>query len=258
MLLAGLISVAASLAAQAQDYQVNPIASDNFTGDGNGSLNGATGGTGWTSPWTLGAASSGVNWTANSSAGQISGSAYNLYDNYRSLPQQSSGIVYVEVLANYSDNSGNGYGEIRLGLNSGGGFPSANTSTELSSGGTGGGYFNTGTWGIIVPGASPNSSFSTTELGSQTLLLEQINYTTATTKLWVNPNLSGFNYLDPTATPDATVNGAGEFSDIEFLSVAGTVSDVSVFSVVAAPEPTSYAVAAGALLLVVGMRRRRA
>jgi len=50
MLLAGLISVAASLAAQAQDYQVNPIASDNFTGDGNGSLNGATGGTGWTSP----------------------------------------------------------------------------------------------------------------------------------------------------------------------------------------------------------------
>jgi len=150
MLLAGLISVAASLAAQAQDYQVNPIASDNFTGDGNGSLNGATGGTGWTSPWTLGAASSGVNWTANSSAGQISGSAYNLYDNYRSLPQQSSGIVYVEVLANYSDNAGNGYGNIRLGLNSLGGQPYADTGYIISSGYNNASYFNPGTGGGVA------------------------------------------------------------------------------------------------------------
>jgi hypothetical protein len=243
--LVGSLSLAAGATSQAA---INSIASDDFTGDGNGALGGATGGTGWTSPWTLGAAYSGANWSVSSTSsasypgvagplGQMSGAYENLYDNYRSLPLQNSGIVYVQILANYANYAGNGYGQIRLGLNNPGGYPIAYTSFILSSGYAGPGYYQPGTWGI---GGTAGFSFSSTALGSQTLLLEQINYNTGTSELWVNPTLSGFNYLNPTATPDATIASAGAFNDIEFLNIAGTVNQVSVFSVTApVPEPST-------------------
>ena len=276
-LLAAALSLAACAGVQADNsWQISPIASETFSEYGNGSLGGQNGGTGWGAAWynstysstSLSVANTGgltYPGLAGSGTFGLASASGGRFEDYRELSttvnssSSSHGIVYVEILADIANESGNGFSDFRL--TSGGNatsYPSTpgliGSSYQLTGPGTG--TTGQGYWTVITSSSSSPTVNSQVDLGTKTLLLDEINYNTGKSSLFVNPDLSTFNYLDPAITPNVTVAGAPSFNGIDILDAHGTISDIQVFAAV--PEPATYAVAAGVLLAVQGFRRRRA
>ena len=108
---------------------------------------------------------------------------------------RSSGIIYVQFLGQFGSTSGGGTPNIRL-LDSG-----ALTGGFGGNGGTDGGDMSILN-SSLQPAANGLSS-SSASLSDLNLVVACIDYEDDTTTMWVNPNLSTFNYEDPTS-PDAT------------------------------------------------------
>jgi hypothetical protein len=219
-----------------------------------GSLAGQNGGTGWTSAWindyasgtsfdvsATGLSYPGLTTTGGSMVWASGGNG--ISEDSRSLPLLDSGIIYVEFLSQFGSTSGGGTPNIRL-MDSGsltGGF-----------GGNGGTYGNDMSIlnSSLQPAANGLSS-SSAGLSGLNLVVACIDYENTTTTMWLNPNLSTFNYANPTA-PDATyANLAPAFNTLSIYSRSpGNVDEISIL-VEPVPEPSTTSlviVGAGAIL----------
>lgn len=116
----------------------------------------------------------------------------------REIPLQSSGIVYLQFLANFGTQTGGGTPMLRIFDESG-----ALTAGIGANGGTYGSNIsildNTGN-----PPADGSASSGT--INSETFVVVKIDYTNNRTSMWLNPNLSTFSYLNP-PSPTVFVNG---------------------------------------------------
>ncbi len=232
--------------------QFTTIAYDGFNYSA-GTLAGQNGGTGWTSAWTndytsggsfyvsaTGMTYSGLTTSGGSLVWHSGGN--NISEDSRSLPLMDSGIVYILFLGQFGSTSGGGTPNLRL-------FDSG-----VLSGGFGG---NGGTYGGFVSilnnslnPAADGSSSSSVSLSLENLIVARIDYQGDTTSLWVDPNLSTFNYQNPTS-PNATYAGlAPVFNNLSIVSRSpGNVDEITIMAE-SVPEPayTSLGVIGGALV----------
>jgi len=248
-----------TLVVSASTYaQFTLVAHDGFNYSA-GSLNGQSGGTGWTSSWVndytsgasfqvnaTGMSYSGLTTTGGSLAWANGGNG--ISEDSRSLPVMNSGVVFIQFLGQFGSSSGGGTPNIRL-LNSG-----------AVTGGIGG---NGGPFGSSVsildatlnPAANGSSS-SSANLSALNLVIARIDYQNDSTSLWVNPNLSTFDYENPT-TPDASYAGlAPTFNAIGIYSRSpGSVDEISVMTE-PVPEPTTASLMLTGLGVAFVCRRR--
>jgi len=238
------ISLAFTVVVSASSYaQLTTVAYDGFNYSA-GSLNGQNGGTGWTTSWlndyTSGASFqvslSGMSYSGLSTSGGSlawASGGNGISEDSRSLPLMNSGVVFIQFLGQFGSSSGGGTPNLRF-LNSG-----------TVTGGIGG---NGGTYGgkVSILDASLNpaangSSSSAANLSALNFVIARIDYQNDSTSLWVNPNLSTFNYESPT-TADATYAGlAPAFNSIAFYSRSpGSVDEISIMAE-PVPEPSSTA-----------------
>lgn len=218
--------------------QLTTVAEDNFNYSNGSSLAGQTGGTGWTSAWvndyTFGASmnvsATGLTYPGLTSGGSaVWGSGGNgISEDSRSLPLQDSGLLYIQFLCQFGSSSGGGTPNIRL----------YNSGTL-----TGGFGANGGTYGSVISilntslqPASGGTSSSTANLSGENLVVGLIDYQNNTTEMWVNPDLSTFDYAAP-PSPNATYAAlAPQFNDIAiYTKNPAAISDLQIMTV---PEPT--------------------
>jgi hypothetical protein len=242
---------------EASQAQFTTVAYDGFN-YGTGTLAGQNGGTGWTSAWindyTSGASFNvsatgltypGLTTTGGSIVWASGGNG--ISEDSRSLPLMDSGIVYVQFLGQFGSTSGGGTPNIRL-LDSG----------SLTGGFGGNGGTDGGDMSILNSSLQPaanGSSSSSASLSALNLVVACIDYDDDTTTMWVNPNLSTFNYEDPTS-PDATYMGlAPVFNTLAIDSRSpGNVDEITVLAE-PTPEPaTASLLMAGAGILLWGSR----
>jgi hypothetical protein len=147
----------------------------------------------------------------------------------RSLSLQNSGSVYLQFLCQFGSSSGLGTPTIRL-LDDGnvtGGF-----------GGNGGSFG--GVMSILdtsLQPASDGSSSSSASLSGLNLVVALFDYQNNTTEMWVNPDLSTFDYLNP-SSPDATADFAPTFDSLAMYTRSpGSVDEIQIMSV---PEPAAF------------------
>ncbi len=223
----------------ASHAQLTNVAYDGFNYSA-GSLAGRNGGPGWTSSWindyTSGASFqvsltpmtyTGLTPSGGSLAWASGGNG--ISEDSRSLPLMNSGVVYLQFMSQFGSSSGGGTPNIRL-LNSG-----AVTGGLGGNGGTHGGMMS-----ILDASLNPaanGSSSSSVSLSTLSLVVARIDYQNDSTSLWVNPNLSTFDYENPAAA-DATYAGlAPVFNTIAIYSRSpGSVDEISVMAE-AVPDP---------------------
>ena len=219
--------------------QLTTIAYEGFN-YGVGSLDGQNGGTGWVSPWVNDywpGTSMVVNGTdmtypglttSGGSAVWTSGGV-GISEDMRSLSLQNSGSIYLQFLCQFDSSSGAGTPNIRL-------FDDGNLTAGF--GGNGGTYG--GVMSILdtsLQPASDGSSSSSASLSSLNLVVALFDYQNNTTEMWVNPDLSIFDYLNP-SSPDVTANFAPAFDAIAiYTRDPGSVDEIQIMSV---PEPASF------------------
>ena len=226
-----------------------------------GSLAGQNGGTGWSSAWvndytsgaSLNVSTTGFSYTGLSTSG---GSAVwgsggnNISEDSRSISLLNSGVVYFQFMSQFGSSSGGGTPNIRL-LNSG-----------TLTGGFGG---NGGTYGGVMSildtslnAASDGSSSTSASLSGLNLVVARIDYQNATTMMWVNPDLSTFDYANPTA-PNATYAGlAPAFNKVAIYTRSPASVDEITIMVQPVPEPSpSLLLMAGLGVMLYGWRRNR-
>jgi len=221
--------------------QLTTVAYDGFN-YGTGSLNGQNGGTGWTSSWlndyTSGASfqvsSSGLSYSGLTTSGGsvVWGNGGNgISEDSRSLPVMNSGVVFIQFLGQFGSSSGGGTPNIRL-IDSG-----AVTGGLGGNGGPFGG--DVSILDATLNPAANGSSSSSASLSSLNLVIARIDYQNESTSLWVNPDLSTFDYENPTA-PNASYAGlAPAFNSIAIYTRSpGNVDEISIMAE-PVPEPTT-------------------
>ena len=140
----------------------------------------------------------------------------------RSVTSPNSGIVYFQFISDFRSTSGGGTDNIRF----------------YKGGALQGGVEGNGsphTINILDSGLS-NGISSGNAIGDQSLVVMRINYDLNTTELWVNPNLSSFDYVNP-GSPDAQAAYDIEFDQIELVFRSGaSIDEISVFKLIPLPE----------------------
>ena len=208
------------------------------------SLTGQTGGDGWNGGWNsgyggdLGILSPGYTYpdlAVQGNAAQFAtGGAPGISEANRSLKAQNEGVVFVQCLfQSGSSGIGSGTPQLRLSL-SGAGW----------TGGLGG---NDGSVYVSILDSSVNpAGVSTAPLTDLNLLIYKIDYDAGESYLWTNPDLAGFDYLNP-STPDATASIAPQFDNVAIYFRSGaSIDEIAVMNIV--PEPgTLMFVTAGLL-----------
>lgn len=253
---AACVSLAGSTLATAQ---VVLVAHDSFDYS-SGTLTGRNGGSGWTSAWshayTFGGPfnvdSSGLNYTGLSTSGGRMAWAFGgngISENNRTLSLVNSGVAYIQFLGQFGSNSGGGTPNLRLYAG----------GTQTGAIGGNGGTYNqfVSILDASLSPASNGSSSSSALLSSLNLVVVRIDYTAQSTSLYINPNLSTFNYLNP-GTPAATYTGlAPAFDQVALYSRDPASFDELSIMTVAVPEPTWTGCAAAAAAGVFVLLRRR-
>lgn len=267
LMLACLGAVAIGIGAAPARAEV--IASDSFNYTAGSSILGANGGTGWGGAWfnaelifgnlVIGAGN--LSYPGLPSSGGNAQSQGNSTADGRALAGVSTSygdVVWVSFVSNFST-QGYGFDNLRFLDNS------TLTAGIGGNGSSSGDYTN---WSILNSSLAA-STFTNTPLNGQTALaLMEIDYTTGTSSLWMDPNLSTFI---GSQTPGMTVDFAPVFTQIQlFVRPSTTIDQLTLATTyqealgepAAVPEPPSSAVLAGGLV-VLGMvsrgssRRRR-
>ena len=205
-----------------------------------GSLAGQNGGTGWTTAWSrtyapggdFQVSSTGLSYSGlSTSGGSIvwgSGGTTGISEESRSLLRLDTGLVYIQFLCQFGASSGGGTPNIRLldgnTLTGGLGANGGSTISILDA--------------SLQP-ASGGSSSSSAALSSLNLVVARIDYQNNDTKLWVNPDLSTFNYQTP-PTANADYSGlAPTFDTIAIYSRSPANLDEIMVMQEPVPEPGS-------------------
>ena len=200
------------------------IAYEGFDYPDNSDIANKSGGSGWFGNWeagfygnsTMTVNSSGLSYTGLNVKGnklQWGGSGqYQPHSVRRAIKNPNSGIVYLQFISDFNSSGG---GTDRLDLNSGGttiaSFGGNNAQQKMS---------------ILAGGQTINSSYSVFDLS---LVIIQIDYNNNTTKMWVNPVLSTFDYSNP-GNPAAIYNSSISFDTISLtFRSGGQIDEISVF-----------------------------
>lgn len=200
------------------------IAYEGFDYPNNIDIANKSGGSGWFGNWEAGfygnstmiVNSSGLSYTGlNVTGNKLQWGGYGQYQPHsvrRAIKSPNSGIVYLQFISDFNSSSG---GTDRLDLNSGGttiaSFGGNNAQQKMS---------------ILAGGQIINSSYSVFDLS---LVIIQIDYNNNTTKMWVNPVLSTFDYSNP-GNPAAIYNSSIPFDTIALtFRSGGQIDEISVF-----------------------------
>jgi len=203
------------------------VAYEGFSYTSGTSLLNANGGTGWTSNWEqsyqhryLKTAATGFSYTGLTTIGNKAEWASNCYGGCndiaslkRGFPLQNEGVVYFQFISVLESSGGFGTPGIRL-----------YNSTTL----TGGFGASTGTKMSILNAGLANLSSSSANLNAQNLVVVRIDYNLNKTEMWINPNLTTFNYSNPTS-PTATASIAPEFDNFQLFMRSGSIDEISIF-----------------------------
>lgn len=202
----------------------NLIAYEGFDYPNNTDIGNQSGGLGWSGNWESGyyggssmfVHSSGLSYTGLKVGGnklQWDGPGqYQPHSVRRTIKNPNSGIVYLQFISDFNSSGG---GTDRLDLNSGGitiaSFGGNNSQQKMS---------------ILAGGQIINSSYSVFDLS---LVIIQIDYNNNSTKMWVNPILSTFDYSNP-GNPAAIYNNSIAFDSIALtFRPGGQIDEISVF-----------------------------
>jgi gliding motility-associated-like protein len=192
------------------------------------------GGSGWSSNWvanyygnsSMFVYSAGYSYSGLTTNGnRLEWGGYGQYQPHavkRSVSSPNSGIVYFQFISDFRSTSGGGTDNIRFykggALKGGvGGNGSPHTINILDSG--------------LSNGISSGSA-----IGDQSLVVMRINYDSNTTEVWVNPNLSTFDYINP-GSADAQASYDIEFDQIELVFRSGAaIDEITIFKLIPLPE----------------------
>ena len=206
------------------------IAYEGFDYSNGTNISNQGGGSGWSSNWaanyygnsSMYVYSSGYSYSGLTTNGnRLEWGGYGQYQPHavkRSVTSPNSGIVYFQFISDFRSTSGGGTDNIRFykggALQGGvGGNGSPHTINILDSG--------------LSNGISSGSA-----IGDQSLVVMRINYDSNTTELWVNPNLSSFDYVNP-GSADAQAAYDIEFDQIELVFRSGaSIDEISVFKLI--------------------------
>jgi GTP:adenosylcobinamide-phosphate guanylyltransferase len=219
VLVAALISINLIPTTAHAGQTLTLIAEDSF--DYSGNLVGQNGGSGFTSAWSYGSSTSNYRLSSptlsypgiTSAGGYVNGCSVlngQLCAVSRTIPLQSTGKVFIQMIVNF-------------GSQTGGGTPNLRLYDDLNqlSGGVGA---NGGTYGSKVsildttlnPNADGSSSAGT--LNGEQFVVLGIDYTENSTSLWLSPDMSSFNYYS-TPTPSAIYESlAPKIQSLLFIS----------------------------------------
>jgi hypothetical protein len=251
VLFAAAFGVAACGTSQAQ---LTTLAYDGFNYTAGASLSGQNGGVGWTGSWTQdyppGApfivSGTGMTYPGlTSSGGSIvwSSGGVGISEDSRTLPLINSGVVYIQFLAQFTESSSLGTPNIRL-------YDSGNLTGGF--GGNGG-----STMSILNLNLQPDSSAasSSAPLANANFVIARIDYQNDDTEMWVNPDLSTFNYANPTAPDAIDTDLAPAFNMLSIYSRDdANVDEIQISSI---PEPSIGALTCLAIALLFPKLRRR-
>lgn len=203
-----------------------------------GGLDGANGGFGWTNSWyrsytpggfaqvqATGLTYPGLDDTGGSVIWGTGGNQINGFS--RSFDRQADGIVFVRVLTHFTSQTGFGTPNLRFYDDVGG-----NVLTTFLLGNNGQPNM------AILDGSATILASSNASMNQLLLSIVRIDHAQQTTSLWVNPDLSTFDYAAPPQA-DAVANGfAPSFSRVDPLVRNGAVYDeISVLRLVPPPPP---------------------
>ena len=200
------------------------VAYEGFDYPNNTDVGNQSGGSGWSGNWESGfyggssmlVYSSGLSYAGLKVGGnklQWGGPGqYQPHSVRRTIKNLNKGIVYLQFISDFNSSGG---GTDRLDLNSGGttmaSFGGNNAQQKMS---------------ILAGGQIINSSYSVFDLS---LVIIQIDYNNNTTKMWVNPVLSTFDYSNP-GNPAAIYNSSIAFDTIVLtFRSGGQIDEISVF-----------------------------
>lgn len=187
-------------------------------------LIGKDGGTGWSTPWKAAygvsdydVIAAGLTYPGLDTVGgaiQWGTSSNQVVGTRRELPRIHEGVIFVQVLTHFTSQTGGGTPQIR--------FADDSTGVVTRTFALG----NNGQAPMSILSADGNVMAATTVSMNQRLLnVIRIDYDTDEIALWVNPDLSTFDYASPPAA-DAHVSGfAPTFSMIDPYSRFGVRFD---------------------------------
>lgn len=205
------------------------VAYEGFDYSSGSSIRNAAGGTGWTNPWmksymdrflktsTMGFTYPGL--TATGLKAEFDNACYGscnaIASLRRTLPLQNKGIVYFQFISVFETNGGGGTPSIRL-------FSEGTLTGGIGSSG--------GSFMSLLDATLSNTATSTSSLNAQNLVVVRIDYTLNKTEMWINPNLSTFDYSNPT-NPAATKLGfAPSFDRFDIFIRSGSIDEITIFS----------------------------
>ena len=201
------------------------VAYEGFDYSNGTDISNQSGGSGWSGNWTANyyggssmfVYSPGLSYAGlNSIGNKLEWGGIGTYQPHavkRSLNETfNSGIVYLQFISDFNSSSG---GTDRLDLQLDGTsqavFGGNNSAQKMS---------------ILAGGQVINSTHSVYDLS---LVIIQIDYKNNTTKMWVKPTLSSFDYKNPD-TPDAVYNSSIDFNGIELVfRSGGQIDEISIF-----------------------------
>ncbi|UFH34955.1 fibrinogen-like YCDxxxxGGGW domain-containing protein [Flavobacterium acetivorans] len=207
----------------------NLVAYEGFDYTSNSSLLNASGGTGWTTNWiktydnkylktsTTGFTYSGLTTTGLKAV--FDGTCYGTCTTViaalkRSFPLQNQGVVYFQFMSIFEASPGGGTPTIRL-------FNGATPTGGIGS--------TSGSNMSILAASLANLSSSSGSLSAQNLVVVRIDYNLNKTEMWINPDLSTFNYLNPTS-PSATATGFAPAMDrFDIFIRSGSIDEIAIF-----------------------------
>jgi hypothetical protein len=218
-------------------YSLQTIAYDGFDYPVGG-LSGRDGGQGWANAWfrsytvgglaqvqAAGISYPGLNTTGGSVVWGSGGNQLNGFS--RSFERVAEGSVYIRVLTELGSQTGGGTPTFRFLDES----PPAPQQT-FAIGNNGGPNMT-----VLDSNLSPVAT-STESMNQLLLTIVRIDYDDSLTRLWVNPDLSVFDYAAPPPADAQAVGFAPTFNRIDPFVRAGAVYDeISVLRLIAPPPP---------------------
>lgn len=208
------------------------VSYEGFDYTSSSSLLNASGGSGWSTNWSktymfkyLKTATTGFTYTGLTTTGlkaEFDNTCYNATPSNcneiaslgRSFPLQNDGIVYFQFVSVFEASAGGGTPTIRF-FNGG-----------AQTGGVGA---NSGSYMSILNASLTNVSSSSASLSAQNLVVVRINYDLNKTEMWVNPDLSTFDYLNPMNPSATATNFAPVFDNFSIFIRSGSIDEISIF-----------------------------
>lgn len=204
------------------------VAYEGFDYTSGSSLLNANGGSGWTTAWLknykdrhLKTGTTGLTYTGLTSTGlkadfdsNCTGDCNQIAALKRTFPLNDDGVVYLQFISVLEATGGGGTPTLRM----------FNGSTQTFGIGA-----NSGSYLQILNSSLSGLATTTAPLSNQNFVVLRIDYTNNKTEMWVNPNLSTFDYSNPTS-PNASVSDfAPLFNQMHIFIRSGSIDEISVF-----------------------------